>query len=180
MSVAAFLDTCVLYPQYVNDLFIRLAINQLYHARWSPEVFEELRRNLAPKFGADVVDRRIQLMRHALRDAEVTGYDHRTIEMTCDKKDHHVLAAAVHGGSQFLVTFNLKDFPAASLRKHDIAAVHPDDFLVRLLCLTPDRVLNCLHAQVAAYRKPPRDVPDLLNCLAHSVPRFSQLARRQL
>ena len=38
------------------------------------------------------------------------------------------LAAAIRAGAGVIVTYNLKDFPAETLARFDIEALHPDDF----------------------------------------------------
>jgi hypothetical protein len=40
-----------------------------------------------------------------------------------------VLAAAVRGGADTLVTFNVTDFPPKSVEDHGVEVVHPDLFL---------------------------------------------------
>jgi hypothetical protein len=40
------LDTCVLYPAHLRDTLLRLAERDLYHALWSADIVEKLRRNL--------------------------------------------------------------------------------------------------------------------------------------
>lgn len=52
-----------------------------------------------------------------------------------DKDDRHVLATAIAGHADCIVTFNLKDFPAEALARHDIEALHPDDFIMNQLQL---------------------------------------------
>ena len=49
--------------------------------------------------------------------------------------DGHVLAAAIHSRSKFIITFNLRDFPEEALAPYDILAQHPDDFILDLLDL---------------------------------------------
>jgi hypothetical protein len=58
----------------------------------------------------------------------VTGYAGLTDKLRCDPKDRHVLAAAIVGGCQVVVTFNTKDFPPESVEEFDISVVHPGDF----------------------------------------------------
>jgi hypothetical protein len=43
------------------------------------------------------------------------------------------LAAAVVADADTIVTFNLKDFPAATLAMYDIEAKHPDNFVSELI-----------------------------------------------
>jgi hypothetical protein len=63
-------------------------------------------------------------------DAWIEDYDPLIPTMTNHHKDRHVLAAAVRTGAQTIVTFNLKDFPEASLTPWNVEAQSPDDFLV--------------------------------------------------
>ena len=49
-----------------------------------------------------------------------------------DPDDRHVLAAALACVADAIVTFNVKDFPAESLRPFGVEAVHPDVFVKEL------------------------------------------------
>ncbi|MER5392413.1 PIN domain-containing protein [Saccharopolyspora sp. NPDC002686] len=176
----ALLDTCVLFPQYLCDSLLRLAVSGTYRPLWSSEILGELRRNVAEVVGEPAVDRRIANMRRVFPNAEVTGYEALTCKMTCDEKDRHVLAAAVRGGAAVIVTYNVRDFPASALVHYNVEAVHPDDFLLDQLDLYPRQTLDSLRRQVEAYRKPPQSVDALL---AHfgtrcELPRFAAEARR--
>jgi predicted nucleic acid-binding protein len=75
--------------------------------------------------------------------------------VTCDVKDRHVLAAAVRGGADTLVTFNQNDFPPESTEGHGVEVVHPDLFLARLLAERPDDVLIALERGTDTLRLPP-------------------------
>jgi hypothetical protein len=52
-----------------------------------------------------------------------------------------VLAAAIRGGAQGIITANAKDFPATALAPLGLEAVHPDDFLLDQLDLSPPTIL---------------------------------------
>ena len=77
----------------------------------------------------------------------------------------HVLAAAIRAGAQTIVTFNLKDFPAATLAPYDIEAQHPDDFVLDTIDLAPGTVTQVISEQAAALKNPPRSIGDLLDTL---------------
>ena len=47
-----------------------------------------------------------------------------------DADDVHVLAAAIGGHADCIVTWNLKDFPSDVLEVHGIEAVDPDSFII--------------------------------------------------
>jgi hypothetical protein len=86
--------------------------------------------------------------------------------MTNHPKDRHVLAAAVAGRADTLVTENLKDFPPESAAHLGITVTGQDDFLLGLLELHPDAVLDALRRQSSRYRREPRSVTALLSILA--------------
>lgn len=56
-----------------------------------------------------------------------------------DPKDRHVLAAAIeaqkleNNAIVIIVTHNIKDFPNSILAKHNVQAMLPDDFLLKLI-----------------------------------------------
>jgi predicted nucleic acid-binding protein len=182
VAFPAYLDTCVLYPAYLCDTLLRLAEAAAFRPLWSPDVMEELARSLVKRgIAADRVDRRISQMTNTFPDAMVTGYETLVQGMTNDPKDRHVLAAAVRANAEVLVTFNLGDFPAAALEPFDIAAVHPDDFLLDQLDLYPGLTLHVLQSQAASYRREPKSVLGLLVLLERSgLHRFASQARRHL
>lgn len=134
---------------------------------WSAEILEELDRNLRRLGGTEAqVAHRLSQMTTSFPDAEVVGYEWLIEAMTNDPKDRHVLAAAVRGGAEVLVTENLKDFPASSLAQYDIVAIHQDEFLLDQLDLSPAVVFAGLRRQVSRYRREPRTIDDLLKVLA--------------
>jgi hypothetical protein len=92
-------------------------------------------------------------------DARVTGYEQLIGSMTNHPKDRHVLAAAVAGRAAVLVTENLKDFPPGSVAHLEITVAGQDDFLLGLLELYPDSVLDALRRQASRYRREPEASP---------------------
>ncbi|KTR41927.1 DNA-binding protein [Curtobacterium oceanosedimentum] len=182
MAFPAFFDACTLYGIRLTDLILRLADAGAFRPLWSDEVLDEVRRNVV---GAGVdpsgIDARIDAMQTYFPDATVTGYEALTAAMTCDPKDRHVLAAAVRSKADVLVTFNLRDFPGASLEPFDVEVVHPDDFLLDQLDLFPGVVTRVLRELAEDYVDPPLTIDDVLEDLRRAgVPRFASDARRYL
>ena len=113
-------------------------------------------------------------MRNAFPEALVRGYESLVSSMPNDEKDRHVTAVAVKAGAQLIVTSNLKDshpLPAG------IEAQGPDDFLLDLLDLAPDDMLELLERQAAALERPPVSLDDLMTGLGKTVPRFEREVR---
>ena len=83
--------------------------------------------------------------------------------------------------AEVIVTFNLDDFPEPALKPYDIAAIHPDEFLLDQLDLYPGVTVEVLLQQAASYRRVPNTVPDILVLLERTgVPRFAAEVRRHL
>jgi hypothetical protein len=103
--------------------------------------------------------------------------------MTNEPKDRHVVAAAVRGGAELLVTENLRDFPDSAIKPYALEAITQDDFLLDQLDLAPQVVLDSLRRQASRYRREPRTVADLLDVFgAHesNCGRFAAACRQLL
>lgn len=176
--IPAFLDTCVLLKPYLCDTLLTIAEDGAYRPLWPADVLTELRRNPIKRGASDgQAAHRIDQMSRCFPDAEVTGYTSLIPAMTNDPKDRHVLAAAVRGGAEILVTENLRDFPEQSTELYDIEIVHQDVFLLGQLDLSPPVVFDALHRQLSRYRREPRTLEGLLTVLAHpghGCPRFAE------
>jgi predicted nucleic acid-binding protein len=181
---AALLDTCILLKSYLCDTLLSVAEEGAYRPLWSDHILAELRRNLI-KAGAkqEAVEHRLGQMAAYFPDARVTGYEKLTGSMTNHPKDRHVLAAAVAGRADFLVTENLKDFPPRATAHLEITVAGQDDFLSGLLELYPDEVVEALRRQASRYRREPRSVAALLTILAgpgQGCPQFARQCRTLL
>jgi len=178
------LDTHVLLKSYLCDTLLSIAEEGTFRPLWSDHVLAELRRNLI-KAGAkqEAVEHRLGQMAAYFSDARVTGYEELISSMTNHPKDRHVLAAAVAGRADILVTENLKDFPPGSVTHLEITVAGQDDFLTGLLELYPDAVLGALRRQASRYRREPRSVAALLTILAspgQGCPEFARQCRSLL
>ncbi|GAB2892402.1 hypothetical protein GCM10027093_29630 [Paraburkholderia jirisanensis] len=163
-------DACVLYPAPLRDLLMRLALTDLYRARWSNMIHDEWTRNVLENrkdLNVEAIARTRRLMDAHVREALVENFEHLipTIELP-DPDDRHVLAAAMHAGAEVIVTFNLKDFPAEVLNKHGVSAQHPDDFIFDLFDLHAAKVLEAAATHRNALTRPPKSVGAYLDMLA--------------
>ncbi|GAB3173722.1 PIN domain-containing protein [Myceligenerans halotolerans] len=166
-------DACVLYPSTLRDVLIRAAIAGLVQARWSEQILDEVFRNLAadrPDLDSARLARTRRLMNQAIRDVNVTGYEHRVDSLALpDADDRHVLAAAIESRAALIVTRNLKDFPAEALAPHDVQARHPDAFLLGLHWQRPT-ALPRIVADIVADRRAGATVDDVLKALSTDAP----------
>src|SRR5262249_12892327 len=79
--------------------------------------------------------------------------------------DRHVLAAAVHGRADVIVTYNLGDFPEATLAGYGVEAQHPDGFVMRLIDLDPGAVYAAVKRQRENLRNPPKSAEEVRDVL---------------
>lgn len=162
-------DSCVLYSAPLRDLFMRLALTDLYHAKWTREIHKEWMRNLL-KNRPDLPAERLESIREKMdlhvRDCLVEGYEDLIDGITLpDPNDRHVLAAAIRANAQSIVTYNLSDFPASCLSRYEIDAQHPDDFLRHLLDLAPAKVIATVQETRKSLKNPPKSSDEYLSIL---------------
>lgn len=116
------------------------------------------------------------MMREAFgAQALVEGFDDLIPDMRCDPKDRHVLAA-VRGGADAIVTFNLEDFPDEAVAAHGIKTLHQDYFLLQLLAEHPATVMAVLEDEITVFRIPQQTSKQFLASLTPTVPTFANLA----
>lgn len=180
------LDACVLVPVALADTLLRLAEADLYRPLWSQRILDEIIsaiEEIHPDLAADGrARRRVEAMDAAFEDASVTGWENLAegIDLP-DRDDRHVVAAAQRGRADLIVTANLDDFPPERLGVFAIEVQHPDEFLLNLLDLDPDRTVRVLFEQARATKNPAITVPALLAQLVRcGVPQFAENAARQL
>lgn len=79
----------------------------------------------------------------AFPDAEVVHFEPLIEALYLpDANDRHLLVAAIRCQADMIVTANLKDFPAAALVPYEVEAQHPDDFVLNLIDLNPEKAVE--------------------------------------
>jgi predicted nucleic acid-binding protein len=122
---SAVLDTSVLWPSVQRDFLLSLAAEGTYRPLWSTAILDELlfheaqklvKRGSAEDDAEQAARRLIDQMSGAFDDSLVTDWE--SLDGTYglpDPDDEHVVAAAVVGGAEVIVTENLRDFPATRM-----------------------------------------------------------------
>jgi predicted nucleic acid-binding protein len=192
MPFRAVLDTNVLFPFSLRDTLLRLAEPDpspapapLYIPLWSERILDEMVRNLVEdgRMDQDRADRLASVMRSAFEDASV-GKDAIAApegSMTNDPGDRHVLAAAVAGGAEAIITFNLEHFSPDACEPFGVEPTHPDEFLLALYGIAHELVVEEVRQQAADLTNPPWSFEDLIGALERAgVERFADALRNHL
>jgi len=167
ISTALF-DACVLYPQTLRDLLLNLARTDLFRARWTDRINQEWTRKLLEKNPgkADRVARTLALVNQSVQDCLISGFEDviPTLQLP-DPDDRRVLAAAIVGRADVIVTLNLDDFPSEQLEPFGIEAQHPDRFVAHLI--GRDRAVVCaaIRRMRERYRNPPMTAAEYVNSM---------------
>jgi predicted nucleic acid-binding protein len=169
--IRAVLDANVLYPLPLRDTLLSAAFEGCFQPVWSPEILDEMIRNLLADGRIDPpgAARLRRNLDHHFEEAQVQGYRPLIPLMRNHPKDRHVAACALAGDASVIVTSNVKDF---SQLPEGIVAMTPDEFLLRLMARTPDLLRAALDAQAGRLIRKPMDVADILNLLRLVAPMF--------
>lgn len=168
-AFTAFYDANVLYPAELRNLLMHLALTGLFRAKWSADIHEEWISSLLqkrPDLTREKLERTRQLMDVHAVDALVTGYEDLIPGLQLpDPNDRHVLAAAIRGHANVIVTMNLRDFPPEILGPLGIDAQHPDEFVPHLLDLAPGAVVAAAQNHRLSLKNPPKTAAEYLATL---------------
>lgn len=131
-KLRAVLDTSVLLSAERRPLLF-LAVNDIYTIVWSQYIADEvIRKMIEMGWGAAKSETLVQAL---IGFAEMVDYQQITggnyDEWLEDLDDHPIMATALAGRADYLVTWNTKDFPPKK-RFAGITIITPDAFL-RLL-----------------------------------------------
>jgi len=146
------IDACVLYPTVMREVVLGVARTGLFTPQWSGRILEEWARaatRLGPQ-GEAQARGEIALLQAAWPGAEVRYSPELENRLWLpDPNDVHVLAAAIAGSSDAIMTVNAKDFPRNVLSEEGLHRVDPDSYLQGCVEANPDLVIPVAHAVVA-------------------------------
>lgn len=135
------LDACVLYPTVMREMLVGAAGQGLFIPLWSERLLEEWAR-AARKLGSTGEAQargEVALLRAAWPKAEVTWPPSLETRLWLpDPNDTHVLAAAIAGNADVIITMNAKDFPRGTLAEEGLSRADPDAFLYGLWQANPE------------------------------------------
>ncbi len=139
----ALLDACVLYPTVMRQMLLGAAGAGLYQPLWSARILEEWARaaaRLGPE-GEAVARGEIALLGLKWPGATVRPRAGDLARLWLpDANDIHVLAAAIAGSADLLVSENRADFPQHILAEEGLQRIGADAFLLSLYNRNPDEV----------------------------------------
>ena len=142
------LDTCVIYPTVMRQMLLGVAKQGVFTPLWSARIIEEWQR-AAVKLGPEGVAQagaEAAMLAANWPAAEVSYPPSLEARLWLpDAADVHVLAAAIAGSADVIITLNTKDFPRNLLAEEGLSRADPDGFLHGIYQAQPEIV-----AQVGA------------------------------
>lgn len=162
------LDACVLYPTVLREVLIGVAQAGLYTPLWSDRILEEwalATRKIGPDAPA-IARTEIAMLKAAFPKASIAPQPGLEARLHLpDDNDIHVLAIAIAGSADAIITFNARDFPRHVLAGEGVARRDPDGFLWELWSHNPDavdRVIKAVHATAERLSGQPQPLRPLL------------------
>lgn len=143
------LDACVLYPTVMRSVLLGAAKQGIFTPLWSDRILEEWAR-AARKIGptGELQARaEIALITADWPNASIANFEGLENRLWLpDKDDIHVLAAAVKGSADCIVTQNAKDFPKQTLAQEDLKRLDADGYLFQLFNEYPEKIRTVAEA----------------------------------
>ena len=129
------IDANVLYPTVMREMVLGVAAQGLFTPLWSERLLEEWAR-AAARMGPEMemqARAEVEIVRVNWPKACVTWSEGLEARLWLpDPADIHVLAAAISGSADVILTVNAKDFPRNILAEEGVSRADPDGFLLGL------------------------------------------------
>lgn len=172
----ACLDACVLVPMGLCDSLLSIAQAGIYRPVWSEAILDEVARNVPPAARGDVADR-IAAVNAAFPDAQVDGWRPLMagVPSAVDAKDRHVVAAALAGQANVIVTENVRDFAPADLATINLSVQRADEFLVAQFEVDPSLAAAAVRRQLNRLQHPSRTPGEHIELIRPGLPGYADV-----
>ena len=137
------LDTCILYPRILRNIFLDIASQNLFLPFWSDEIINEWKYICNKKNKEKFSELNIEILLLNARwpnSCVSINDDHLNKIFLPDINDRHVLLAAITCKANIILTENIKDFPVGSLNKFGISPRSPESLLLQLYSEEPELI----------------------------------------
>ena len=167
-----------------TDPLLTFADHGAFEPLWSEAIMDEVREHIAEVWAnapRRMQDAYVSSINRAYPYASVTGWQALVDDLNLpDADDWHVLAAAIAGGADRIVTINLDDFPPPVLAEYGIRPIHPDTFLLELFETDLDAGMDVIHEIHRGKKHPPRSLAEEIRGLHEQMmPGFARAVREQ-
>ncbi|MEM6759197.1 MAG: PIN domain-containing protein [Pseudomonadota bacterium] len=150
------IDANVLYPTVMREMVLGVAQSGLFQPLWSERILEEWARAAARRDPADELLARGEIARLGAHWPRALVRYPQALEARLwlpDPADVHVLAAAIHGSADAIMTMNARDFPGHILAEEGLSRIDPDAYLTRCAETQPEAVVHVGHSVLAEARR---------------------------
>ncbi len=169
MAIRALCDANVLYSVYLRDVIAESGISKLFDPLWSNHILDETQRALSrrlPKAGESFPRIRALLL-ETFPDSLVNVTSANDYDFGCsDADDNLIVAAAVIGKADALVTFNIKHFPSDLSQRLGITLTTPDHFLTSVFMENQELASLTISNLLESYTQAQMDVEALAKRLS--------------
>lgn len=126
------LDTCVIYPTVMREMILGVAAGGAFEPLWSERILAEWLHavvKLGPGAEAQAAGEAALMAAQWPRARVIYPPSLEARLWLPDPADRHVLAAAIAGSADGILTLNARDFPRHTLAEEGVWRADPDGFL---------------------------------------------------
>jgi predicted nucleic acid-binding protein len=179
-------DTSVLFPFSVMDLFLALSENGIHEVMWTDELLDEWERVIIREHQRSSASAAsvTAAVRKFFADCRVDPASYRDLVASMpgpDPDDHVHSAAAIAAGTTALITWDRAGFPPDALGERGLRVLDPDAYLAELVEEFPSEVVATLVELARTKTRPPMTAHDVLDAVERAgLKAFASLARSWL
>jgi predicted nucleic acid-binding protein len=126
------LDANILFHTSLRTLFLHLHEEGFFQVHLSFRIINEWKINYSKIHKGKPIETIFKTLDDFVLkypDVLISNYEDLALDVKLfDMNDHHLLQAAIKCDAQFIITYNIKDFPRSRLRPCGIEAINPKNF----------------------------------------------------
>ncbi len=150
-------DANVVYQSFLRDVMLRVFQKIAIKPRFTNKIHEEWMKNVEEKqeIPWENLEKTMNKINDSFSDSIIDGYEYLEEQlMEINPKDRHLLAAAIHGNCDYIISLDASFRKEVEQSTYEIETITPNEFLLQELQFNEDKILLVIQEHRKILKRP--------------------------